>query len=75
MKHNFKFHFVPFIISFIVGVIYVFISTTGNENIIKVPTPFSNDLYTDYDGECYTVKVEETECIGDEKKFDFTFDS
>ena len=36
--------------------------------IAKTPTPFSkNVLYTDMDGECYRIDVNEVKCKGDEK--------
>ena len=41
------------------------------EKIVKTPTPFSNNLYSDFDGECYRVNVVETECSGNEQEFNF----
>lgn len=66
---QFKFQFIPFFLSFIVGIIYIYIVNNNKEKIVKTPTPFSNNLYSDFDGECYRVKVLETECTGNEQEF------
>lgn len=66
---QFKFQFIPFFLSFIVGIIYIYIVNNSKEKIVKTPTPFSNNLYSDFDGECYRVKVLETECTGNEQEF------
>ena len=73
MKINpsFEFQFIPFILAFIVGIIYIVITNNTKEKIVKTPTPFSNNLYSDFDGECYRVNVVETECNGDEQEFNF----
>lgn len=66
---QFKFQFIPFLISFSIGIIYIYVIHNSKEKIVKTPTPFSNNLYTDFDGECYRVKVLETECTGNEQEF------
>jgi len=66
---QFKFQFIPFFLSFIVGIIYIYVVNNNKEKIVKTPTPFSNNLYSDFDGECYRVKVLETECTGNEQEF------
>jgi len=73
MKINskFEFQFIPFILSFIVGIIYIIITNNTKEKIVKTPTPFSNNLYSDFDGECYRVDVVETQCQGTEQEFNF----
>mgnify|MGYP001157042562 FL=1 len=73
MKINskFEFQFIPFILSFIVGVIYIVITNNTKEKIVKTPTPFSNNLYSDFDGECYRVDVVEAQCQGTEQEFNF----
>lgn len=66
---KFKFHFTAFIIAFILSIGYIIITNNTKEKIVKTPTPFSDYLYSDFDGECYRVKVAETECVGDETEF------
>lgn len=66
---QFKFQFIPFFLSFIIGIIYIYVINNNKEKIIKTPTPFSNNLYSDFDGECYRVKVIETQCTGNEQEF------
>jgi len=66
---RFEFQFIPFILSFIVGIIYIVITNNTKEKIVKTPTPFSNSLYSDFDGECYRVIVKEEECQGNEQDF------
>ena len=66
---KFEFHFTAFIIAFILSIGYIIITNNTKEKIVKSPTPFSDYLYSDFDGECYRVKVEETECVGDETEF------
>ena len=64
-----KFLFLPFLLSFTFGIIYIYFVNNHEEKIVKTPTPFSNNLYSDFDGECYKVKVLETECTGNEQEF------
>jgi hypothetical protein len=66
---QFEFQFIPFILAFIVGIIYTVITNNTKEKIVKTPTPFSNNLYSDFDGECYRVIVKEEECQGNEQDF------
>ena len=66
---KFEFQFIPFILAFIVGIIYTVITNNTKEKIVKTPTPFSNNLYSDFDGECYRVEVVEAECQGTEQDF------
>jgi hypothetical protein len=68
-KPKFEFHFIPFILAFVVGIIYTVITNNTKEKIVKTPTPFSNNLYSDFDGECYRVQVVEAECQGNEQDF------
>ncbi len=71
IKTNFQFHFIPFFISFIIGIIYIYITTMYKHKIIKTPTPFSNQTYKDHDNECYKIKVKEIKCKGNEPYFNF----
>jgi len=72
MTHNtFQFQFIPFIISFIIGIIYIFFINNTIDKVVKTPTPFSNNLYSDFDGECYKVEVKEIKCEGNEPEFNF----
>jgi hypothetical protein len=59
MKINtsFEFQFIPFILAFIIGIIYIVITNNTKEKIVKTPTPFSNNLYSDFDGECYRLML------------------
>ena len=66
---QFKFQFIPFFLSFIIGIIYIYFVNNYKEKVVKTPTPFSNNLYSDFDGECYRVKVLETKCTGNEQEF------
>lgn len=66
---QFEFQFIPFILAFIVGIIYIVITNNTKEKIVKTPTPFSNNLYSDFDGECYKIKVVEDKCKGTEQDF------
>ena len=72
INNKFEFQFIPFIISFIFGIIYIIITNNTKEKIIKTPTPFSNSLYSDFDGECYKINVIETKCTGNEPEFNFS---
>ena len=51
MKINpsFEFQFIPFILAFIIGIIYIVVTNNTKEKIVKTPTPFSNNLYSDFD--------------------------
>lgn len=71
-KTTFQFYFIPFFISFIIGILYIYITTLHKKQIIKIPTPFSNYTYKDFDNECYKIKINEIKCKGDEPLFNFT---
>ena len=70
-QHKFKFHFIPFITAFFLGLGYVYISNGVKEKVVKKPTPFNQDtVYHNQDGTCFKVHVDKTECNGDEKEFE-----
>ena len=60
----YKFKIIPFIISLIVGLIYVWITRTPIKNVIRMPTPYNYKevVYTDEKGDCYMFDIEEVEC-------------
>jgi len=67
MENNqkvFKFNVFAFIISFAVGILYVYISTPKPKIIIKYPTPYNVNkiVYKNENDVCYKYKVEEIKC-------------
>ena len=60
----YKFKIIPFIISLIVGLIYVWITRPPIKNVIIMPTPYNYKevVYTDEKGDCYMFDIEEVEC-------------
>lgn len=70
-QHRFKFHFIPFITAFFLGLGYVYISNGVKEKVVKKPTPFNQQtVYHNDDNTCFKVEVTETNCKGDEKEFE-----
>ena len=68
-KVKFEFYFSVFIISFIVGLIVIFVFIPPQEIYIKYPNPINSQkiVYTNNDNECYKVKMDEVECKGNEE--------
>jgi hypothetical protein len=68
-KKKFEFYFSYFIISFIFGLIVVFVYTPPQKIYVKYPNPINSNktVYTNDDNECYKVDMEEIECKGTEE--------
>lgn len=68
-KKKFEFYFSYFIISFILGLIVIFVYTPPQKIYVKYPNPINNNktVYTNDDNECYKVDMEEIECKGTEE--------
>jgi hypothetical protein len=67
MQRVFKFNIPAFVIAFILGIAYVFLSTPQPKLVIKYPTPYNAKKLT-YKGlsdECYQFEASETECTDD----------
>lgn len=62
-KH-FRFNFLAFILTFILGMFYVYVDTPKPKMIIKYPTPYNVDkiVYKGLDEECYKFKAKEVKC-------------
>ena len=60
---SFKFNFPIFLISFSIGLLYVYIIGPERKAIIKYPTPFnSNTLYKDKANNCYIYESKKVSC-------------
>lgn len=66
---KFQFNIYAFIFGIISGFIVYFVFSEPKEIYVKYPNPFNSNktVYTNDDGECYKVKLEEIKCNGDEK--------
>lgn len=64
MQKKFSLSIPAFIIAFILGLIYVYISAPKQKHVIKYPTPFNSEkiIYKNYDNICYKYKAEEVIC-------------
>jgi hypothetical protein len=53
-----------FIISFFLGMMYVYLTTPTPDIIVKYPTPHNVDkiVYTDKTGNCYRYQLKEEKC-------------
>jgi hypothetical protein len=60
----FRFNFVAFFIAFLLGILYVYLSTPKQKIIIKYPNPFNSNkiIYKNESDLCYTYQVEESKC-------------
>ena len=60
----FKFNFIAFFIAFLIGIIYVYLSTPKQKVIIKYPNPFNANktIYKNENDICYKYEVEELKC-------------
>ena len=70
-KNKFEFYFSVFIVSFIFGLVVIFVFMPPKDIYVKYPNPINSDkiVYTNSDNknECYKVKMEEVECKGNEE--------
>lgn len=64
MIKHFTLNILAFIIAFAVGILYVFIDTPKQRNVIKYPTPYNSNkmVYKGLTDECYKFKVKEVKC-------------
>ena len=61
---TFRINWYSFIIAFLLGVIYVYISSPPIRNIIKYTTPYNANkiVYRDHNQQCYKFNAEEVKC-------------
>ena len=67
---NFKFNVIAFIISFCVGLVYIYFTNNEQKVIIKYPTPMNvgKTVYKDDNGVCYKYHIKKVECPEDTTK-------
>ena len=63
-NRTFRINWYSFIIAFLLGVIYVYISSPPIRNVIKYPTPYNANkiVYRDHNQQCYKFNAEEVKC-------------
>jgi|UniRef100_A0A6C0KB91 hypothetical protein len=63
-NRTFRINWFSFIFAFILGSIYVYISSPPIRNIIKYPTPYNANkiVYRDHNQSCYKFNAEEVKC-------------
>jgi hypothetical protein len=68
LKNHFNFKY--FIISFLIGISFVYFFNPKKEIIYRFPNPQNVDdlIYRDKNDQCYKYKAEEVRCNGDEKE-------
>lgn len=60
---SFKFHFPIFLISFSIGLLYIYIAGPERKAIIKYPTPFNSKIvYKDNANNCYIYESKKVSC-------------
>lgn len=64
MNKKFSFNLFYFFISFMAGLLYVYLDSPKPRIIIKYPTPYNTDklTYRGLSDDCYKFKVKEVEC-------------
>ena len=60
----FKMNWFSFAFAFLLGIIYVYISSPPIRSIIKYPTPYNANkiVYMDHNRQCYKYSAEEVKC-------------
>jgi hypothetical protein len=60
----FKFNVTAFFVSLLLGIIYVYVTASIQETVVKRPNPFNSHktLYKSEDGECYKYETKEVDC-------------
>ena len=60
----FRINWLSFTFAFVLGVIYVYISSPPIRNVIKYPTPYNANkiVYMNHDNQCYKYNAEEVKC-------------
>jgi hypothetical protein len=63
---TFKINWFSFFFAFLLGVIYVYISSPPIRSIIKYPTPYNVNkiVYKNHNQQCYKYSAEEVKCSG-----------
>lgn len=61
---SFNFNFFAFIISFAIGILFVYLSAPKQKIFIKYPNPYNIDkiVYRNENDLCYKYKAEEVKC-------------
>jgi len=61
---TFRINWFSFVFAFILGAIYVYISSPPIRNVIKYPTPYNANkiVYKNNDNQCYKYSAEEVKC-------------
>jgi hypothetical protein len=62
---EFRYRLIIFLVSFSIGMLYVYTVTPHRRAIVKYPTPFNAGKIVykdDTDGTCYTYKAQQTDC-------------
>jgi hypothetical protein len=64
VNRTFRINWFSFVIAFLLGIIYVYISSPPTRNIIKYPTPYNANkiVYKNLDNQCYKYNAEEVKC-------------
>jgi hypothetical protein len=60
----FKINWFSFVFAFILGIIYIYISSPPIRSVIKYPTPYNANkiVYMNHNKQCYKYNVEEVKC-------------
>ena len=63
-EKTFKINWLSFIFAFLLGIIYVYISSVPIRNVIKYPTPYNATkiVYMNDDNQCYKYNAKEVKC-------------
>lgn len=67
MEKTFKFNILAFVVAFVFGMAYVYLSSPKPKIVVKYPTPYNAKKLT-YKGltdECYQFEASEVECTDD----------
>jgi hypothetical protein len=61
---SFKINWFSFIFAFVLGIIYIYISSAPIRNVIKYPTPYNANkiVYMNDDNQCYKYNATEVKC-------------
>ncbi len=64
MNKYFRFNILAFCIAFVVGLIFVYIDSPKQREVIKYPTPYNSNklVYRSTSENCYKIKAEEVKC-------------
>lgn len=64
MDKRIKLRIIPFLLSFMIGFIFIYINSPKPRVIIKYPTPYNSEkvYYKGLTGDCYKFKYEIVDC-------------